>query len=120
MANENVQPEESSEHPIEGLSDLLTPLSLSPSGTDGENASLIMDLSLPVSVELGRTNMLIKDLMVLSPGAVIELDKLVGEPVDLIVNDKKLAEGEVVVIDENFAVRITSITNTVAGPKRRR
>lgn len=98
--------------PTPGMEGMPFPqLSLSPSAEDGENASLLMDLSLPVSVELGRTSMLIKDLMVLAPGAVIELDKLVGEPVDLIVNDKKLAEGEVVVIDENFAVRITSISS---------
>jgi flagellar motor switch protein FliN/FliY len=69
----------------------------------------VLDLRLPVVIELGRTRMLIKDIVELSPGSVIELNKLVGEPVDLFVNGKRFAQGEVVVIDENFGVRITDL-----------
>ncbi|MFA7329725.1 MAG: flagellar motor switch protein FliN [Candidatus Delongbacteria bacterium] len=69
----------------------------------------VLDLRLPVVIELGRTHMLIKDIVELSPGSVIELNKLVGEPVDLFVNGKRFAQGEVVVIDENFGVRVTEL-----------
>ena len=64
---------------------------------------------LEVRVELGRTNMKIRDVLNLGSGSVVELDKLAGEPVDLLVNDVIFAKGEVVVIDENFGVRITDI-----------
>ncbi|MBL0061193.1 MAG: flagellar motor switch protein FliN [bacterium] len=73
--------------------------------------SLVMDIELPISIELGRTHMLIRDIVKLSPGSVVELDKLSGEPVDLYVNSKRFARGEVVVIEENFAVRITELIN---------
>jgi flagellar motor switch protein FliN/FliY len=72
----------------------------------------LQDLSLPVSIELGRTNMLIRDIQKLGRGSVIEFDKLVSEPVDLIVNGKKIAEGEVVVIDKHFGIRITQIVTS--------
>ncbi len=75
------------------------------------NLSLILDIGLDIRVELGRTAMRIKEVLELGPGAVIELDKLAGEPVDLLVNDKLFARGEVVVIDENFGVRVTDIIN---------
>ena len=65
----------------------------------------------PVTVELGRTRMLIRDILALGPGSIIELDKLAGEPVDLLVNDRPIAKGEVVVIDENFGVRLTQIAH---------
>ena len=73
------------------------------------NLNLLMDVSLPISIELGRTTMAIEDILNLGPGSVVELDKLAGEPVDLLVNNKLLAKGEVVVIDENFGVRITTM-----------
>ena len=73
------------------------------------NLDLILDIGLDVRVELGRTNMKIRDVLELGPGSVIELDKLAGELVDLLVNDKLFARGEVVVIDENFGVRVTDI-----------
>lgn len=73
--------------------------------------SLVMDIELPISIELGRTHMLIRDIVKLAPGSVVELDKLSGEPVDLFVNNKRFARGEVVVIEENFAVRITDLIN---------
>lgn len=77
--------------------------------TAGEGLGRVMDLRLPIVIELGRTRMLIKDIVELGPGSIIELNKLVGEPVDLYVNGKKFAMGEVVVIDENFGVRITDL-----------
>ena len=70
---------------------------------------LLYDLQLPVSIELGRTNMLIRDILRLSRGSVIEFDKLVSEPVDILINGKKVAEGEVVVIDKHFGIRITTL-----------
>lgn len=74
-----------------------------------KNISLIMDVPLQVTVELGRTQKLIKDILEFGPGSIIELDKLAGEPVDILVNGKGIAKGEVVVIDESFGVRITDI-----------
>lgn len=76
-----------------------------------ENIDIIMDVPLEVTVELGRTNKLIKEILEFSPGTVIELDKLAGEPIDILVNGKFIAKGEVVVIDENFGIRITDIVN---------
>jgi len=73
------------------------------------NIDLLMDVDLPVSIELGRTRMNISDILSLSPGSVVELDKLVGEPVDLLVNQKTVARGEVVVVEENFGLRITEL-----------
>ncbi len=74
-----------------------------------KNIEMILDISLPVTIELGRTSMRIRDILELGHGSIVELDKLAGEPVDVIVNDKVIAKGEVVVIDENFGVRITSL-----------
>lgn len=71
----------------------------------------LMDVSLNVSVELGRKQMQIKEILELGPGKIIELEKLAGEPVDLLVNGKLLARGEVVVVDENFGVRITELVD---------
>jgi flagellar motor switch protein FliN/FliY len=76
---------------------------------------LLYDLQLSVSIELGRTNMLIRDILRLGRGSVIEFDKLVSEPVDVLINGKKVAEGEVVVIDKHFGIRIT----TLIGPTDR-
>jgi flagellar motor switch protein FliN/FliY len=73
------------------------------------NLELILDISIEVKVELGRTHRKIKDVLELGPGSVVELERLAGEPVDVLVNDKLFAKGEVVVIDENFGVRITDI-----------
>jgi len=73
------------------------------------NIDLLMDVDLPVSIELGRTKMSISDILALGPGSVVELNKLAGEPVDLLVNQKIVARGEVVVVDENFGLRITQL-----------
>lgn len=76
-----------------------------------ENMDILMDVSLEVSVELGRTSRKIKEILEFGPGSIIELNRLVGEPVDVLVNGKFVAAGEVVVIDENFGIRITDIIN---------
>ncbi len=73
------------------------------------NIDLLMDVNLPISIELGRTRMSISDILALGPGSVVELAKLAGEPVDVLVNQKIIARGEVVVIDENFGVRVTQL-----------
>jgi len=74
-----------------------------------QNINMLLDVNLPVSIELGRTKMSIADILALGPGSVVELNKLAGEPVDLLVNYKVVARGEVVVIDENFGVRVTNL-----------
>ncbi|GAA4700824.1 flagellar motor switch phosphatase FliY [Brevibacillus fulvus] len=74
-----------------------------------QNLNLLLDIPLQVTVELGRTRKLIKEILELSAGSIIQLDKLAGEPVDILVNNKLIAKGEVVVIDENFGVRVTDI-----------
>ena len=75
-----------------------------------ENIGLIMDVPLEVTVELGRSNKSIKEILDFSPGTIIELDKLAGEPVDVLVNGKFVAKGEVVVIEENFGIRLVEIS----------
>ena len=70
---------------------------------------MLLDVELEVTVELGRKKMSIQEVLKLGKGSVIELTKLAGEPIDIYVNQRKLAEGEVVVVDENFAIRITSL-----------
>jgi flagellar motor switch protein FliN len=81
------------------------------SQADETNLSLLLDIPLKVTVELGRTQKQIKEILELSQGSIIELDKLAGEPVDILVNNKLIAKGEVVVIDENFGVRVTDIVS---------
>jgi flagellar motor switch protein FliN len=76
---------------------------------EAKNLNMLLDIPLQVTVELGRTKRSIKEILELSAGSIIELDKLAGEPVDVLVNQKLVAKGEVVVIDENFGVRITDI-----------
>jgi flagellar motor switch protein FliN/FliY len=78
-------------------------------GQDPTNLNLLLDIPLKVTVELGRTSKLIREILELSQGSIIELDKLAGEPVDIMVNNKLIAKGEVVVIEENFGVRVTDI-----------
>ncbi|MFO7849211.1 MAG: flagellar motor switch protein FliN, partial [Spirochaetia bacterium] len=69
------------------------------------------DVYMEMTVELGRTKWLIKDILGMGEGTIVELDKLAGEPVDILVNHKLIAKGEVVVIDENFGVRVTEIVS---------
>ena len=86
-----------------------------PAGTyQPENINLIMDVPLEVTVELGRTSKSISDILDFGPGKIIELNRIAGEPIDVLVNGKYVAKGEVVVIEESFGVRITEIINSVA------
>jgi flagellar motor switch protein FliN/FliY len=80
-------------------------------GTEQGNIGLLMDVFMEMTVELGRTRKLVKDILTIGEGSIIELDKLAGEPVDILVNHKLIAKGEVVVIDENFGVRVTEIVS---------
>lgn len=88
-------------------------LTQNPSASGGRggnrNLDLILDVSVPVSVELGRASMFVKDILSLAYGSVVELDRLAGSPVDLLVRGKLLAQGEVVVVEENFGIKITNI-----------
>jgi flagellar motor switch protein FliN/FliY len=74
-----------------------------------ENIDLIMDVPLEVTVELGRTSKSIKDILEFAPGTIVELNKIAGEPIDVLVNGKYVAKGEVVVIEESFGIKITEI-----------
>lgn len=76
-----------------------------------ENINLLMDVPLEVTVELGRTSKSIKDILDFTPGTIIELNKLAGEPIDVLVNGKFVAKGEVVVIEDSFGIRVTEIIN---------
>ncbi len=80
-------------------------------GGETKSLDLILDIPLTVSVELGRSKMLINDLLQLGQGSVIELTKLVGEPLEVLVNQKLVARGEVVVVNEKFGVRLTDIVS---------
>ena len=85
-------------------------------GTSGESGSprkldLLLDVPLDLSVELGRARMSIQDLLNMSPGSVIELDKIAGEPLDFMVNGRLVARGEAVVVNDKFGVRITDIVS---------
>ena len=82
---------------------------------DKYDIDFVLDIPLDVSVELGRVTMLVNDLLQLGPGSIIELSKLVGEPLHIYINNKMIAKGEVVVLDEKFGIRVTDITS----PKER-
>lgn len=89
--------------------------------TDLTRMKMVLDVPLKVSVELGRTKLLVNDLLQLGQGSVIELDKMAGEPMEIYVNDKLVAMGEVVVVNEKFGVRLTDVMSGVGyeefGPK---
>lgn len=80
-------------------------------GEETVNLNLLMDINLEIVVELGRTKKKINEILELSQGSIIELDRVSGEPVDLLINGKVVAKGEVVVIDEYFGIRVTEIVN---------
>ena len=76
--------------------------------------SMLLDLTLPVSIELGRTSMSVQEILQLGRGSVVQLERLAGEPVDIYVGERLFAQGEVVVLGEHFGVRITRITGAAA------
>ena len=117
----NVEDEETAEAAVEENDELA-----SEEGNDkttdkvnGESASLdlILDIPLTVTVELGRSKMLINDLLQLGQGSVVELTKLVGDPLEVLVNNKLVARGEVVVVNEKFGVRLTDIVTPMERVK---
>ena len=73
------------------------------------NFDTLLDVSMPVVIEIGRTRMTVQEVLALGPGSVVQLDRMVGEPVDVYVGDRRLAAGEVVVVGEHFGVRITGV-----------
>lgn len=79
--------------------------------TDFSKLKMILDVPLKVTVELGRTKMLVNDLLQLGQGSVIELDKIAGEPMEILINEKLVAMGEVVVVNEKFGVRLTDVVS---------
>jgi flagellar motor switch protein FliN/FliY len=83
----------------------------SPSEPPARRLDLLLDVPLEVEVELGRTRMTIQDLLALGPGSVIELDKVAGEALDILVNDRLVARGEAVVVNDKFGIRITEIVS---------
>ncbi len=85
-------------------------------GANGEvPLGMLMDLTLPVAIELGRTTMSVQEILQLGRGSVVQLDRLAGEPIDIYVGDRRFAEGEVVVLGENFGVRVTRIVSRTSG-----
>lgn len=84
-----------------------------PAMDEVHNLDFILDIPLRVSVELGRTKILIRDLLQMGQGSVVELSKFAGEPLELLVNDKLIARGEVVVVNEKFGIRLTDIISPV-------
>jgi flagellar motor switch protein FliN/FliY len=82
------------------------------SENENHNLKMIMDIPLKVTVELGRSKMPVSDLLNLNQGSIIELSKLAGEPLEVLVNDKLIARGEAVVVNEKFGVRLTDIIST--------
>ena len=72
---------------------------------------VLLDVPLDVTIELGRSRMSIQELLALSPGSVVELDKIAGEPLDIVVNDRLIARGEAVVVNDKFGIRITDIVS---------
>jgi len=105
MNEQNVKTEENVAQP-----DLK--LHVNPNANEGEHSlDLILDIPLKVSVELGRTKILVQDLLKLHKGSVIELTKLAGEPLEILVNDKVVAKGEVIVVNEKFGIRLTDIVS---------
>jgi flagellar motor switch protein FliN/FliY len=101
-----------------------TPFTLPAFGTEGtpqdaRALDLLGDVNLNVKIELGRTRMLIEDVLRLASGSVVELDKLAGDPVDIFVNDRFVAKGEVLVLNDNFCVRINEIVKPIVEGEAR-
>ncbi len=89
------------------------PLENKTSSAPAQNLDFVLDIPMQVSVQLGSTKMLIRDLLQLGQGSVIELDKLAGEPMEVLVNNKLVARGEVVVVNDKFGVRLTDVVSAV-------
>lgn len=114
-ASEDTTPKDAEENVRSATLDNFEAAPGQPSGAADSGKSrgleLILDVEVPVSAELGRTQMPIGQILELGPGSIVELDKMASDPVDLFVNNKLIARGEVVVVDENFGIRITSVVD---------
>jgi flagellar motor switch protein FliN/FliY len=102
--------EETEEETFPTLDSTAGPVRINPA-SESEGLGILMDIPLEISVELGRVKMLVKDIVELGTGSIVEIDKAAGEPVDVMVNGRLVARGEVVVIEDNFGVRLTEILN---------
>lgn len=107
--NNSIEEEKTPQEPITLRPIKLSQLKPVEAPEDKANIEMLLDVNLSISVELGRTQKSLGEILKYGPGSIIELNKLAGEPVDILINDKVVATGEVVVIDENFAVRISSL-----------
>lgn len=104
------------ENPEELVAEAVAPdfeeLRESSTGEDPAVLAMLHDLEMPVAIELGRTLMSVQEILGLGRGSVIQLDRLAGEPIDIFVGDRRFAEGEVVIVGEQFGIRITSIVGS--------
>jgi flagellar motor switch protein FliN/FliY len=89
-------------------------------GSQDSNLDRILDIPLVLSAQLGNTRMLIKDLLQLGPGSIVELDKLAGEPLEVLVNERLVARGEVVMVNEKFGIRLTDVISPTDRVKKLR
>lgn len=101
--------------PAEAANQVVNPMT---SVSDSEKMDLILDIPVVVSVEIGRTKMTIRNLLQLNQGGIVALDRLAGEPLDVLVNDVLIAHGEVVVVNDKFGVRLTDIVSKAERIKR--
>jgi flagellar motor switch protein FliN/FliY len=113
---------EQSEEESGGEGETSAPLELEELGKPGDGGSqsgieLLMDVDLEVKIELGRAQMPIEEILKLRRGAVVELDRLAGDPVDILVNERRVARGEILVVNDNFCVRVTEIIDPEAALK---
>ena len=83
------------------------PLAAAGARTDAHPYDALLDISMPVAIEIGRTQMTVQEILELGVGSVVQLDRIVGEPVDIYVSDRRIAQGEVVVVGDHFGVRVT-------------
>ena len=119
QANQNTDNSERPENPGAGPGKKVAETEGSESGSN-DNMEFILDIPLEVSVELGRTKMLINDLLKLGQGSVIELAKLAGETLEILANQKLIARGEVVVVNEKYGVRLTEVISPIERIERLR
>jgi flagellar motor switch protein FliN/FliY len=84
-------------------------------GLAAGDLSLVLDVPVELAVEIGRTTMTIRETLAITPGVIVALDRMAGEPVDLLVNGKRIARGEVVAIDEEFGLRVTEVNSDSSG-----
>ncbi len=111
--SDNIQPTDSSELAVPDTGEVsyepLPDAAVAPAGA--ADLDMVLDVPVELTVEIGRTTMTIRETLEIGPGAIITLDKMTGEPVDLLVNGRRIARGEVVAIDEEFGLRVTQIVS---------